>query len=69
MRAKLGDSYGQEPFKFKIGDKVLLKFDHRVGVVVEGDCFTAAEPYSIFYRVRLLDASVLRVTQDEIEPE
>ena len=64
MKIKLGDSGHQDPFKFKLGDKVRVRYEERTGVVVYGEYFTDVRPYPIFYRVKLSDEVLLVMPED-----
>ena len=67
MLIKLSDQDSQHYFKFKIGDKVRLRYGHATGTVIAGNCYLDSELNSVFYTVKIRYGPTQKYKQGDIE--
>jgi len=68
MLIKLGDQDSHRYFKYKIGDKVRLRYGKTTGTVIAGNCYLDSElSGSVFYTVKIRFGSNQKCKQGDIE--
>jgi len=67
MSIKLGAPDSSKYFKFKIGDKVRIKFTEITGIVIDGDCYPELGLRMTFYQIKASDSLTYTYLENDIE--